>query len=131
MIAQHPDLWIINDDAIQNLAQIRRRPVCKEVIALVRFPRLVAPEALDLSAMLRPVAIVEPVIGEGLEELGMGSAAIDCVPVPRGVQITANDEPPAGRGCDQLPAESSAILFVVSWTDMNACDQHRDPGTAN
>jgi hypothetical protein len=40
VIAQRSDLWIINDDAIQNLAQIRRRPVCKEVIALICFPRL-------------------------------------------------------------------------------------------
>jgi hypothetical protein len=131
VIAQRPHLRIVKNDTIENLATFGGCLVCKEVITLVGFTRLVAPEALDLSAVLRPMAVVKTAIGKNLEELGVRPTAVNRIPMSRRVQVAANYEPSARSDFDQLFRQHLAILSVIAWTDMNTGQEEQPTWTLN
>jgi hypothetical protein len=85
MVAEGSHVRVVNDTAISDVPVFGHGLVYKEMVALVRLRSLVAPEALDLPAVLCPMAIVKTTIREWVEELGMSSTAVHSVPVPGGI----------------------------------------------
>jgi hypothetical protein len=88
-----------------------------------------APEGLDLSAMYIPVAVVEIPRREILEESCEPPAALNVIEVPRGVQVSAQDEMTAGDNRGQLVDQQAQVLPVIRRTDMETQEQrgrHRE-----
>lgn len=90
MIAEGPDLRSVDHDALCDTRC--RRGIHEHVIALVRFPCLMAPEGLDLSTMCGPVTVVKVARCEIVEEPREPPPALNVVEVARSVQVSTHDE---------------------------------------
>jgi len=97
MVAQRPHSIVVDDIALGHL--FRRCFINEEVIAQVRFLGLMAPEALFLFPMLRPVAVMKTVFGKLFKESAVPMATVHVVDVTRRVQIAADQKAFISNAC--------------------------------
>src|SRR5688500_3120310 len=117
MVAEGADLCAVDHDALCDARGCRG--IHEHVIALVRFPCLMAPEGLDFSTMYGPVTVAKVARCKIVEEPREPLPALNVVKVPRSVQVSAHDEGTTSDSRRQLLDQRAQMLSVVGRTNMN------------